>query len=97
MSVRRVDFAAVYVLFAVMINALLPLPRDQAILDPRNNTIFSVCDGTFYVSTEKISPDLNHEVAEKYYTARMGQQIHKRFVNVIPDKPSLKFRLIDLV
>lgn len=69
----------------------------QAILDPRNNTIFALCDGTFYVSTEKATPDLRHEVAEKYYASRVGQQIHKRFLNVIPEKPGIQFRLIDLV
>ena len=50
-----------------------------------------------YVSTEKISPDLGHEIAEKYYAGRSGQHIYKRFVNVVPDKQPQLFRLVDLV
>lgn len=72
-------------------------PAVQAILDPRNKTIFALCDGKFYVSTEKTSPDLRHEIAEKYYAGRVGQVIHKRFINVIADKAKQQFRLIDLV
>lgn len=66
-------------------------------IDPRNRSIYALRAGTLVITTEKISPDLTHDLASKYYGHRVGQNIHKRVVNVIPDRQKQVFRLVDLV
>lgn len=68
----------------------------QAALDPRDNAIYAVCDGTLIVTTEKIAPNMAHDVAEKFYSTLKGPMF-KRFINIVPKKEPIVFRLIDLV
>lgn len=66
-------------------------------IDPRDLSIFALRAGTLFVTTEKIEPDLNHPIGQKFYADRQGQVIYKKHINVVPKETGITFRLVDLV
>lgn len=66
-------------------------------IDPRDLSIFAIRAGKVYVTTERIQPDLQNEICQRFYGEREGQIIYKRHINVIPKETGTTFRLINLV
>ncbi|RWS29324.1 50S ribosomal protein L27-like protein [Leptotrombidium deliense] len=65
-------------------------------IDPRDLSLYSACDGTLLVTTEKFKPNKDHELVQKYYGDLKGN-LFKKYVHVIPKQNELNFKLVDIV
>ncbi|KAI1287651.1 39S ribosomal protein L27, mitochondrial [Halotydeus destructor] len=71
-------------------------PGWNVAIDPRDNALYSIREGTLVVTTEKLKPNYDHDLVEKYYSDLKGPMF-KRFIHIVPKKEEITFKLVDLV
>lgn len=70
----------------------------QTAIDPRDNAIYSICEGTIMVTTEKFDSNTENDYVQKFYERRpLESNIYKRYIHVLPLKPKQEFKLINLI
>lgn len=55
-----------------------------------------MCAGTIYYTIEHFNPNENNPIVSEYYGADL-KPLYKKYVHVVPNKPTNDFRLIDIV
>jgi ribosomal protein L27 len=74
-------------------------PGLNAGIDPRDNSIYALTNGTLVVTTEKFNPDFNNDLVIKYYNEfkDFKGNLLKRYIHIIPKETPQTFKLIGLV